>query len=74
MGSINNPAITVGEMQALGVDSVEAHCCVCGNRWPVPIDFLPAATTLSKVAELIVCPTCGSSGVKVSLALAESAV
>lgn len=69
MSSIDNPAITVGEMKTHAVNEVLASCDLCGERWRVPIEFLPSATKLEKIAELIICPNCGDRGIKASPAL-----
>lgn len=66
MSSIDNSAITVGEMKMHGVEKIWASCGHCGKRWQAPIDILPSATSLAKIAQLIICPTCGERGVKVS--------
>jgi hypothetical protein len=72
VSSIDNPAITVGEMKMHGVAKVWALCDSCGNGWQVPIDFLPPATNLRKIAELLICPVCGDKDVKASPTLPGS--
>ncbi len=69
MGSIGHPSMTVAEMWELGVDCIRASCAHCCRRWRVPVDFLPPATTLAKIEELIICQDCGRGGLKVSVAL-----
>jgi len=65
MGGIDRLAITVGELQTHGVDRVRASCGFCGKCWSVPIDFLPAGTDLSTIAELLIL-VCGGHGIKAS--------
>jgi DNA-directed RNA polymerase subunit RPC12/RpoP len=66
MSGIDNPAITVGEMKAHGVQKVWAACELCGKRWLVPVEFLPASTSLATIAELIICPNCGDRSLMAS--------
>lgn len=57
--------ITVSNMLAQGVDVVDATCRYCGHAWSAPIDFLPEQTTLEKIEQLLVCPTCGRDEIDV---------
>lgn len=66
MGGIDHPAITVGELQTHGIDRVRASCGFCRKCWSVPIDFLPAGTDLSTIAELLICLVCAGRGIKAS--------
>jgi Zn finger protein HypA/HybF involved in hydrogenase expression len=59
--------VTVAELTVQGVDAVEASCGNCAAEWLSPITFLPPATTLSKVAALMICPTCGGREIEVAL-------
>lgn len=64
MREINAPSLTVAEMSAQGVENVRAFCPACGQLWNAPIDFLPSATTLAKIGELLKCRACGSRDVE----------
>ena len=57
--------ITVAELTRHSLEAVEASCLSCGAEWQTPITFLPPATTLAKVASLMVCPTCGGRDVEI---------
>jgi Zn finger protein HypA/HybF involved in hydrogenase expression len=57
--------VTVADLIARGVDTVEASCVKCGDQWLSPITFLPPATTIAKVAALMLCPTCDARDVEV---------
>ena len=63
--------VTVAELAEHGVDSVDAICEKCGNSWRAPIHILPPATTLAKVAALMLCPNCGGRHVEVTPASPE---
>ena len=56
---------TVGDLVERGVEDVDAFCVGCGATWRSPITFLPPATTLEKVAALMICPTCGGRDIEV---------
>ncbi len=58
-------ALTVKELVAHGVETVEAHCNFCGKSWPAPIGVMPDATTLWKVRALLACPTCDQADIDV---------
>jgi Zn finger protein HypA/HybF involved in hydrogenase expression len=57
--------VTVADLIARGVDTVEASCVKCGDQWLSPITFLPPATTITKVAALMLCPICGGRDIEV---------
>jgi uncharacterized Zn finger protein (UPF0148 family) len=57
--------VTVAELTAQGIEALEATCLRCGAEWQPPITFLPPATTLDKIAALMVCPTCGGRDVEI---------
>lgn len=59
-------AITVADLQNRGVEEIDASCLRCGENWQAPITVLPSATTLAKIAELMVCPACGGREVDVT--------
>lgn len=59
--------LTVGDLMARGVEDVDAFCPSCGNMWTTAITFLPAATTLPKVAALMICPTFEGRGIEANL-------
>lgn len=50
--------LTVKDLSAHGVETVEAHCNFCGKSWSAPIGVMPDATTLRKVRALLACPSC----------------
>lgn len=52
--------VTLAELKSGGVCAVEAVCCHCAQKWCVPYDFLPTATSLAKIATIMICPSCGS--------------
>jgi hypothetical protein len=56
---------TVGDLVERGIEDVNAFCVGCGATWRSPITFLPQATTLEKVAALVMCPTCGARDIEV---------
>ena len=57
--------VTVGDLAASGIDEVDAMCVRCGSVWRSPISFLPPATTLEKIAELMSCRACGGREIDV---------
>ena len=57
--------ITVAELTQYGVEALEAFCPRCGEEWRPPITFLPPATTLNKIAALMVCPACGGRDIEI---------
>ena len=59
--------VTVAELTAHGVETVEASCLRCGQGWWPPITFLPATTTIRKIAALMVCPTCAGRDVEIQV-------
>jgi Zn finger protein HypA/HybF involved in hydrogenase expression len=59
---------TVAELMVNDIENVEAACLRCGEAWLAPTDFLPPATTIAKIADLMVCPTCGGREVRIDLA------
>ena len=65
MGKSWFAGLLVSDMLMEGVCEVIATCPECGKSWTAPIAFLPPATSMSKIAELIVCPLCGSLDVHV---------
>lgn len=73
MREIDGLSLTVGEMSAHGVENVRAFCPACGHLWNSPIDFLPPATTLAKISELLMCWTCGGLEVEAEPAWPDSA-
>ena len=58
-------SLTVAELLARGIDEVDASCGYCGHGWRAPIAFLPDATTLEKVSQLMACPACGRMDIDV---------
>jgi hypothetical protein len=64
---LDNP--TVAELTAADIDRVDAFCAGCGHMWAAPIDFLPPATDLRKVAALIICPICRGRDIEVDPSL-----
>jgi len=58
--------ITVADLLMRGVDEMDASCLRCGENWQAPIGFLPPATTLAKISELMVCPACDGWEVEVA--------
>ncbi len=56
---------TVADLGARGIEEVKAMCPRCGRIWRSPIAFLPPATALRKIGELMTCPTCGGRGIEV---------
>ncbi len=71
MTDLPGPRFTVAELLASKIDEVDAMCVRCGRTWRAPISFLPAATSLEKIAELMSCPTCGGREIDVGPARAE---
>jgi len=65
MSHVIRSEVTVAEMAEHGIDSVDAFCEKCGSLWRAPIHILPPATTLAKIAALMVCPNCGGRHVDV---------
>lgn len=65
MGKVPRTEWTVGDLDAHGADSVKATCVACGREWRVMVRFLPIATTLPKVADLLECRVCGGQRVGV---------
>ena len=66
MSTETKPALVlVVEMLAHGVAAVHATCRYCGHNWSAPIGFLPERTTLEKIGQLLVCPTCDRSEIDV---------
>ncbi|WP_296710963.1 hypothetical protein [Rhodoblastus sp.] len=61
------PERTVADLLELEIDAVDAFCPRCGESWRSPISFLPSATTLEKVAALMMCPTCGARDIEVEV-------
>lgn len=59
-------AVTVADLLMRGVEGIDASCLRCGENWRAPITMLPPATSLAKIAELMVCPICGSGNVDVA--------
>jgi Zn finger protein HypA/HybF involved in hydrogenase expression len=57
--------LTVGDLLARGIEDVEALCVGCGSLWRSPITVLPPATSLTKTAALMICPTCGGRDIEV---------
>jgi Zn finger protein HypA/HybF involved in hydrogenase expression len=57
--------VTIAELTRYGLEAVAASCLGCGAEWQTPIKFLPPATSLAKVAALMVCPTCGGRDVEI---------
>jgi DNA-directed RNA polymerase subunit RPC12/RpoP len=66
--------LTVAELAASGVDEVEAMCLRCGRTWRSPISFLPPATALQKITELMSCPACGGREIDIQPAEAGGGV
>jgi hypothetical protein len=52
-------ALTVAELLEPGESELSASCGSCGKTWRLPIGFLPPATTIRTIGELIICPVCG---------------
>ena len=65
MSDLFSPTLTVAELLAAKIDEVDAMCLRCGRTWRAPISFLPATTSLEKIAELMSCPTCGGRKIDV---------
>lgn len=59
MQNIHPSGITVDDLMMRGVEVVRASCQCCGESWTAPITFLPSATTLEKISQLMICPLCG---------------
>jgi Zn finger protein HypA/HybF involved in hydrogenase expression len=59
MRNIEPSAVTVADLIRRGADEVRASCQQCGDSWRAPITFLPSATTLEKIGQLMICPACG---------------
>jgi Zn finger protein HypA/HybF involved in hydrogenase expression len=59
-------AIAVADLLMRGVEKIDASCLRCGENWQAPISILPPATTLAKIAELMVCPACGGREVDIA--------
>lgn len=66
MSRADPAAITVADMAAHGADFVDATCPQCGSSWRAPIVMMPSKTTLAKIAELMICRTCGGADVQVA--------
>lgn len=67
-GSVVDPGfVTVADLLAHGIDEVSATCPSCRSSWLVPVSFLPPATSLRKVGELLICPRCGSQKVRIEM-------
>jgi Zn finger protein HypA/HybF involved in hydrogenase expression len=58
--------VTVADLLRQGAEEIDASCLRCGENWRAPITILPSATTLAKIAELMVCPACGGREVEVA--------
>lgn len=56
--------VTVADLVEEGADAIEASCWRCGEEWQAPIAFLPPATTLVRISEILICPTCGGRDVE----------
>jgi hypothetical protein len=52
-------ALTVAELMERGESELSASCGFCGESWQLPIDFLPPATTIRTIGQLVICPVCG---------------
>ena len=74
MTDLSDPRLTVADMAASGIDEVNAMCLRCGSSWRSPISFLPSATSLEKIAELMSCPTCGGREIDVEPAVPVSSL
>ncbi|WP_294537704.1 hypothetical protein [uncultured Rhodoblastus sp.] len=57
--------VTVADLTEQVIDAVNASCLRCGDEWQPPITFFPPATTIDKVAALMVCPTCGGRDIEI---------
>jgi len=66
MRTVTPSAITVADLLRRGVDEIDASCSRCSENWQTPISILPPATTLAKIAEVMVCPACGGREVDIA--------
>jgi len=65
MSRSRHSKITVAELMRHDIEAVYANCRRCDAEWRPPISFLPRATTLNKIASLMVCPSCGGRDVEI---------
>ncbi len=65
MSRSRHSEITVAELMRHDIEAVYVSCVRCGAEWQPPITFFPPATTLNKIAVLMVCPACGGCDVEI---------
>jgi len=51
--------VTLAELDVLVIGAVEVTCRNCGVIWLATYDFLPFSTSLTTLANLFICPSCG---------------
>lgn len=60
MNAADPASVTIADMLANGADEVRAICPTCESSWTAPVSFLPPATNLAQVRDLLICPRCAS--------------
>ena len=72
MTSLMLAYVNVGDLLGRGHDDVEAICRSCNYRWKLPIGFLPPATDLGTISQLVACPACDSAEIELIQAFLQA--